>query len=294
MTIAPKINSDTEVTYPVGEGASLYVRGRALPASDRRILSAFISQIDTALRHRELASEAEIMRPAAEADRLRTALLAAVGHDLRRPLAAATTAITSLRSTEVTLSDHDRNELLEAAEVSLDGLADLVTKLLDASRLEAGVLGLTVSEVHLEDVVSGALDELELAPGEVNLTLGWDLPPVTADETLLQRAVVNVLANAVRFSPPGAPPTISTSQFGEKIQLRIIDSGPGIPDTRKAEAFAAFQRMGDTDNTTGVGLGLALSRGFITAMGGSLEAEDTPGGGLTMVIELDAVAGGRE
>ncbi len=288
------LDSDTEVTYPVGEGASLYVRGRALPASDRRILSAFISQIDTALRHRELASEAEIMRPAAEADRLRTALLAAVGHDLRRPLAAATTAITSLRSTEVTLSDHDRNELLEAAEVSLDGLADLVTKLLDASRLEAGVLGLTVSEVHLEDVVSGALDELELAPGEVNLTLGWDLPPVTADETLLQRAVVNVLANAVRFSPPGAPPTISTSQFGEKIQLRIIDSGPGIPDTRKAEAFAAFQRMGDTDNTTGVGLGLALSRGFITAMGGSLEAEDTPGGGLTMVIELDAVAGDPE
>jgi len=112
---------------------------------------------------------------------------------------------------------------------------------------------------------------------------------VVADHSLLQRAVVNLLANALRFAPAGMPPIIATSEFAERVQLRVIDAGPGIPPERLESVFAAFQRLGDTDNTTGVGLGLALSKGFVEAMGGTLEAEDTPGGGLTMVIELAAV-----
>ncbi|MDF1480270.1 DUF4118 domain-containing protein [Leifsonia sp. H3M29-4] len=280
-------DDDVETTFPIGEHGSLYLRGRELPSSDRRILGAFLSQIEAALRQRELTSEADRMRPAAEADRLRTALLAAVGHDLRRPLAAATAAITSLRSTEVTLTDADRDELLEAADESLHGLADLVTKLLDASRLQAGVLGVNPEPVALDTIVSGALDELGLAPGDVQLELG-DVPPVTADAVLLQRAVVNLLSNALRFSPPGTPPVVATSEFDERVQLRIIDGGPGIPEERREDVFMPFQRLGDVDNTTGIGLGLALSKGFIEAMGGSLTAEDTPGGGLTMVIELAA------
>ncbi|MBC7591213.1 MAG: sensor histidine kinase KdpD [Salinibacterium sp.] len=280
-------DTDIESSFPVGDRASLHLRGRELPASDRRILGAFLSQIETALAQRELRSEAESMRPVAEADKLRTALLAAVGHDLRRPLAAATAAVTGLRSTGVDLSDTDRAELLEAAEVSLDSLADLVTKLLDASRLQAGVLGVSLAPVALDEVVIGALDEIGLAPGEVQLEL-TTVPQVNADEVLLQRAVVNVLANALRFSPAGTPPVIATSEFGGKVQLRIIDGGPGIPVERREDVFVAFQRLGDIDNTTGVGLGLALSKGFVEAMGGSIEAEDTPGGGLTMVIELGA------
>ncbi len=279
---------DIDTTFPIGDHASLDLRGRALPASDRRILGAFLSQIESALRQRELTAEAENMRPVAEADRLRTALLAAVGHDLRRPLAAATAAVTSLRSAEVTLSAADRAELLEAAEESLDSLAELVTKLLDASRLQAGVLGVSIASVPLDEVVSGALDELGLAPGEVELELARGIRPVRADAVLLQRAVVNLLANALRFSPPGVAPVISTSEFGDRVQLRIIDSGPGIPPERREDVFVAFQRLGDTDNTTGVGLGLALSKGFLEAMDGTLEVEDTPGGGLTMVAELDA------
>lgn len=282
-------DDDSETSFPLGEHASLYLRGHALPASDRRILGAFLSQIEAALRQRELTTEAEIMRPAAEADRLRTALLAAVGHDLRRPLAAATAAVTSLRSAEIRLSEADRAELLEAAEESLEALASLVTKLLDASRLQAGVLAVSMADVQLDDVVGGALDELALAPGEVQLELGADVPQVHADEVLLQRALVNLLANALRFSPEGSPPVISTSAFGDRVQVRVIDTGPGLADDRKADAFVAFQRLGDTDNTTGVGLGLALSKGFVEAMGGTLDAEDTPGGGLTMVIELAAV-----
>lgn len=282
-------DTDTETTLPIGDHASLYLRGRELPASDRRILGAFLSQIESALARRELASEAESMRPVAEADRLRTALLAAVGHDLRRPLAAATAAITSLRSSDVTLSKADSDELLEAADESLEALASLVTNLLDASRLQAGVLGVSLTSVALDEVVGGALDELGLAPGEVQLQLARGLQPARADAVLLQRVVLNLLANAFRFSPAGAPPVIATSEFGNRVQLRVIDTGPGIPAERREDVFVAFQRLGDTDNTTGVGLGLALSKGFIEAMGGTLEAEDTPGGGLTMVAELDAI-----
>ncbi|HOB56249.1 MAG TPA: DUF4118 domain-containing protein [Rhodoglobus sp.] len=282
-------DGDIETTFPIGDHSQLYLRGRDLPASDRRILGAFLSQIEAALDRRELSREAESMRPVAEADRLRTALLAAVGHDLRRPLAAATAAITSLRSTELTLSAADQDELLDAAEQSLDSLAGLVTKLLDASRLQAGVLGVSLASVSVDDVVGGALDELGLAPGDVRLELERGIRPVIADAVLLQRAVVNLLANALRFSPADAAPVVATSEFGDRVQLRVIDSGPGIPAERRDDVFVAFQRLGDTDNTTGVGLGLALSKGFIEAMGGTLEAEDTPGGGLTMVADLPAV-----
>jgi two-component system sensor histidine kinase KdpD len=212
------------------------------------------------------------------------------GQDLRRPLAAATAAVTSLRSAEVALSPSDRDELLETAEESLEGLASLVTKLLDASRLQAGVLGVSLEPVNLDDVVLLALDELGASPGQVQLELSSDIRPVSADPVLLQRVVVNLLANSLRFSPDGAAPIISTSEFGSRVELRVIDSGPGIPTERRADVFVPFQRLGDTDNTTGVGLGLALSKGFVEAMGGTLEPEDTPGGGLTMVVALPPAA----
>jgi two-component system sensor histidine kinase KdpD len=277
---------DVETDLPLGETAHLYLRGPDLPPSDRRILEAFLSQIESALQRRSLVSEAEGMRPIAEADRLRTALLAAVGHDLRRPLAAATAAVTSLRSTEVELSPIDRAELLETAEESLDALASLVTKLLDASRLQAGVLGVAIESVAVDEVVLGSLDELGTSPGDVRLELDPDLQPVAADPVLLQRVIVNLLTNALRFSPTDSAPVIATSQFGERVELRVIDAGPGIPAERRDDVFVPFQRLGDTDNTTGVGLGLALSKGFVEAMGGTLEPEDTPGGGLTMVVAL--------
>lgn len=279
-------DDDHEQSYPIGDDASLQVRGRTLSAADQRVLGAFLFQLESALRQRELATEAEMMRPVAEADRLRTALLAAVGHDLRRPLASATAAVTSLRSTDVSLSPDDRAELLAAAEESLDALAVLVTQLLDASRLQAGVLGVEIDSVQLDATVLEALDELGLSPGEVTLELSPTVPPVLADAALLTRAVVNILANALRFAPDSDAPIVATSVFHDHAQLRVIDRGPGVPEHRRGEIFEPFQRLGDTDNTVGVGLGLALSKGFVEAMGGTLEPEDTPGGGLTMVIEL--------
>jgi len=278
-------DDDVEATFSLGGEASLDLRGPQLPAADRRVLSAFLSQLESALQQRDLVTEAAGMRPLAEADRMRTALLAAVGHDLRRPLAAATAAVTSLRSAEVTLSDTDSAALLETADDALTSLADLVTKLLDVSRIQAGVLGVSMEPVALDEVVVAALDELELSPGDVRLELDAT-HPAFADGVLLQRVVVNLLVNALRFSPTGHPPVIATSEFGDTIELRVIDTGPGIPPDRRDEVFVPFQRLGDLDNSTGVGLGLALSKGFTEAMGGALEVEDTPGGGLTMVVSL--------
>ena len=277
-------------TIAVGDRATLELCGPDLAASERRLLGVIAAQMDQALEHRDLAATASEVGPLAVADRMRSALLAAVGHDLRRPLTAATAAVSGLRSTEVELSSHDRTELLDTAQESLDSLADLVTDLLDVSRVEAGVLAVSMHAIDVEDVIVPALDELELGPDRVELALdGDERPPVLADEVLLQRVLVNLLSNAVRFSPEGAKVRLSASAFRGRVELRVVDSGPGVPGERRDEIFVPFQRLGDTDNSTGLGLGLALSKGFVEGMGGTIEAEDTPGGGLTMVVSLPAV-----
>jgi two-component system sensor histidine kinase KdpD len=283
---------DEHTTLPLGENARIELTGHPLEPSDRRILGAFISQLESALVQRRLASEAAGAKPLAEADRLRSALLAAVSHDLRRPLASATAAVSSLRSPDLKLSRADRAELLATADESLVALGSLVTDLLDVTRLQAGAMGVALRPVALDDVVGGALDELGLAPGQVTLDLS-PVPLVDADAALLQRAVVNLLTNAIRFSPAGSPPALATSRFGDRVQLRVIDRGPGIPSDKRDDIFVPFQRLGDVDNSAGIGLGLSLSKGFVEAMGGHLEAEDTPGGGLTMVIELPVVRASR-
>ena len=278
--------TDLETTITVGDRATLDLRGRVLAASDQRILGAFVSQIEAALDQRDLAAEADRMRPLAQADQVRSALLAAVGHDLRRPLAAATAAVSSLRSEDVEWSDEDHSALLATAEESLSSLSTLVTNLLDTSRVQAGVLAITLRATAVDEVVALALDELGSGPGDVVIDIAAGIPLVVADAVLLQRVVVNLAMNAIRFAAEGAPPTIAASAFAGRVQLRIIDTGPGIAHDRRDEVFVPFQRLGDTDNRTGVGLGLVLCKGFVEGMGGTIDAEDTPGGGLTMVVSL--------
>ncbi len=269
-------------TVPVGDRAVLELHGHDLPASERRLLAVIVSQLEAALQHRDLAETARELEPLAASDRVRSALLSALSHDLRRPLAAATAAVGGLRVGVA--SESDRDELIETAGESLATLGTLVTDLLDVSRLQAGALAISLADVDPADVVLPALDELGLGPSVVDL----DLAPVTvrADPVLLQRAVVNVLANAVRHSPAGRKVRIATSVFGDAVEMRIVDHGPGVPADRRDDIFLPFQRLGDTDNTAGLGLGLALSKGFVEGMGGTLTPEDTPGGGLTMVIAL--------
>lgn len=281
-----------DTTVPVDDDLALVLCGRALPAADRRIVEAFAAQAALALRQERLAQEAAKARPLEEADKMRTALLAAVSHDLRTPLASAMAAVASLRSHDVAFSHEDQDELLATAAESHERLYRLIENLLDMSRLQAGALGVTATAVGLEEAVPTALDEIGDAGRQITVTIPDDLPTVTADPGLLQRILVNVIRNALRFSPPDKPPIITASEHDDQVELRIIDHGPGIPDDLRDRVFQPFQRLGDRDNGTGVGLGLALSRGLAEAMGGTLLPETTPGGGLTMALTMPAAEAG--
>ncbi|MGC0368801.1 DUF4118 domain-containing protein [Microbacterium sp. SLBN-111] len=274
-------------TVPVGDGrAVLELHGRDLDATERRLLDVVVAQLAAALERTDLAETAAEAGVLAATDQVRSALLSAVSHDLRRPLAAAVAALGGLRAAGDQLSADDRRELLETADESLATLSVLVTDLLDVSRVQAGVLAVSLAPVDAAGIVLVALDELGLGPDDVELALDPDLPPLQADPVLLQRVLVNVLSNAVRFTPDGGRARVATSRLGGVAEIRVIDHGPGVAPERRTDMFAPFQRLGDTDNTVGLGLGLALSRGFAEGMGGTLTPEDTPGGGLTMVIAL--------
>ncbi|MGK5679732.1 DUF4118 domain-containing protein [Actinoplanes sp. URMC 104] len=278
--------ADADVEVRVDDDVVLLLRGHPLEASDRRIVEAFAAQAAVALRQERLSAEAAAAKPLAEADRMRTALLAAVSHDLRTPLASAKAAVAGLRSDEVHFDEADRKELLATAEESLDRLDRLVANLLDMSRLQAGALGVNAVDVGAEEVIPRALDDLGADGRRVRLHVPDDVPSVRADPGLLERVLVNLVANALRYSPADRPPAITVSGHGGVLELRVIDHGPGIPPDRWDDVFLPFQRLGDRYNHTGVGLGLALSRGLTEAMGGTLTPDETPGGGLTMVLAL--------
>jgi two-component system sensor histidine kinase KdpD len=279
---------EADVEVKVDDTMTMLLRGHPLEASDRRIVEAFAAQATVALRQERLTAEAAAAKPLAEADRMRTALLAAVSHDLRTPLASAKAAVASLRSDEVDFGEDDRRELLATADESLDRLVRLVTNLLDMSRLQAGTLGVNAVDIGAEDIVPRALDDLGPDGRKVAVHIPDDLPPVHADPGLLEQILINLIANALRYSPTEQPPVVTASTLGDTIELRVIDHGPGIPNDRWDDVFLPFQRLGDRDNHTGVGLGLALSRGLTEAMDGTLVPDHTPGGGLTMILALPA------
>ncbi|MFI7688719.1 ATP-binding protein [Nonomuraea sp. NPDC049655] len=283
--------SDTDVV--IDEELVLAARGEPLEAADRTVLEAFAAETAVALRQERLQQEAELARPLAEADRMRTALLAAVSHDLRTPLASAKAAVESLGSTEVAWSERDRSELLATAKESLDKLDRLVANLLDMSRLQAGVLGVSAQPLALEEIVPRAIDDLGPLRDRVEGDVSVELPDVLADPALLERVLVNLMSNAVRFSPPGRTVLVTASGHGDHVEIRVMDRGPGIPPEAHDRVFQPFQRLGDRDNHSGVGLGLALSRGLAEAMGGTLVPDETPGGGLTMILTLPVAAPGR-
>ncbi|MGY2876802.1 two-component system, OmpR family, sensor histidine kinase KdpD [Marmoricola sp. URHA0025 HA25] len=280
--------SEAETEVPAGDGLVLALRGGLLQAEDQRLIGALAAQVGLVHDRIRLAGEAAEAAPLAAADRMRTALLAAVGHDLRTPLAAAKASVSSLLSSDIRLGDEDRRELLVTADESLDRLAGLVSNLLDMSRLQAGALSLHMGPVRLDEVVARAVDNLG-SDGRPLLDMPEDLPEVYADPGLLERVLANLVMNAQRFSPRDRPPLVTASRLGDRVEIRVVDRGPGISEADRERVFLPFQRLGDTDNTTGVGLGLALARGLTEAMHGTLEPDETPGGGLTMVVALEAV-----
>jgi two-component system sensor histidine kinase KdpD len=274
------------VAVPAGLGAYLVLRGRILSSSERRVLAAFAAHVGSAVERARLAEAAAEVEPVRAADRLRTALLRAVGHDLRTPLAAGWAAVASLRSRDVAFSEQDRDELLATADESMAKLNRLVENLLDLSRLEAGVLPLNRRATSLEEVLPLALADLP----EVEVADVERIPPVLADPPLLERVIANLVGNAARYTPPDKKVLVTASVLAGRVELRVVDRGPGLPAEGRERLFEPFQRLGDTDNRSGLGLGLALARGLTEAMNGTLSPEDTPGGGLTMVVSLPFAA----
>ncbi|BCJ30180.1 sensor histidine kinase [Actinocatenispora sera] len=267
----------------------LAMRGHPLAAADRRVVQAFAAQAALALREQRLAEQAATAGSMAEVDRLRTALLSAVSHDLRTPLAAAMAAVDGLRSPGVTLSAADRAELVDTVAESLGRLHRLVDNLLDMSRLQAGALAMRPQPMSVAEATAAALDEVGAAARPVPVRIPDDTPEVLADPVLVERILANLLRNALRYSPAERPPQLSVSEHGGYVAVRVVDRGPGIPASKWDTVFLPFQRLGDRDNETGVGLGLALSRGLAEAMHGTLDPEHTPGGGLTMTLRLPVV-----
>ncbi len=273
------------VLAPVDDTASLVLVGRVLAADDRRVVSAFAAHAAAVLRRTDLVEQAGRAGALARDNRARTALLGAVSHDLRTPLAGIKAAVSTLRQPGTELGAQDQADLLETIEESADRLTTLVANLLDISRLQSGVVAAQVGEGNLRETLDHAIASVS-DPARIRAGIADDLPLACYDEVLLDRVLVNVLENALQHSGGRQEVVVRAYATGPVVQVRVVDRGAGVPDAAKAAMFAPFQRLGDAPRGAGVGLGLAVARGLLETMDGTIAAEDTPGGGLTMVLEL--------
>jgi two-component system sensor histidine kinase KdpD len=257
--------------------AVLVLRGAQLSADDQRVLRTFLSNLALALHARRLQADAATAAHLAEADGLRTALLQAVSHDLRTPLASIKASASSLLQSDVAWSTDQRREFASTIDSEADRLNRLVTNLLDMSRVQAGAVNVVSRPVYLEDIVAAALGSVIHDPAGVEVAVPETVPPVQADPTLLERALANIFANALAWSPSSGVVRIEAAPIGGRVHLRVIDRGPGVDPTDRERVFRPFQRLGDRSTQAGVGLGLAVARGFVHVLGGEIVLEDTPG-----------------
>jgi two-component system, OmpR family, sensor histidine kinase KdpD len=268
----------------IRDDLTLLVTGQA-PSATPALIAGYAAQAAAALDRERLRTQAAQAEALAEGNRMRTALLAAVSHDLRTPLASIKASVSSLRQTDVSWSLEDQADFLATIEQNADRLDALIGNLLDMSRLHTGSLQPFLRPTAVDEVapvaVGGLDDSLRL---EMAVPDGF--PLVLADPGLLERVLANLFSNALRYSPAGRPPELHAALDGSTVRLEVVDHGPGVPDGQKERIFEPFERAGDRH--PGVGLGLAVARGFAEAMGGRISALDTPGGGLTIRVTLPA------
>jgi two-component system sensor histidine kinase KdpD len=281
----PASPADADAVSDVGSTAVLALSGGSLSADDQRVLQALASQLALAAEAQRLHVEASQAGALKSANELRTALLQAVSHDLRTPLASIKASISSLRQRDITWTPDEVDEFESTIEEETDRLAALVGNLLDMSRLQADALAVTLRPTGVDEVALAAVASLGAIGREVVIDVPETLPDVSADPALLERALANLVANAVRVSPPGTHARITAGVVLDRVDIRVIDAGPGIRPADREVVFRPFQRLGDHGGA-GVGLGLAITNGFVNAMGGELTIDDTPGGGATMVVGL--------
>ena len=280
---------EADVDIAVTQDVHLALRGPALPADTRGVLETVAGQALLALRQQRMVAEAVEAKRRAETTELRTALLSAVGHDLRTPLTSIKAAVGSLRAPDLALSEEDSGELLETIEESADRLSALIDNLLDSSRLATGAVRPRLRAITYDEAVSRALSGMD-GWAAVQVDVDERLPAVVADPGLLERVIANVVGNALRHgTPKGVPPdepaiAVRASTHDDRVELRVVDHGKGLPKGAADSVFAPFQRLGDS--SSGIGLGMSVAKGFMDAMGGTIRTEDTPGGGLTVVLSL--------
>jgi two-component system sensor histidine kinase KdpD len=273
-----RVNVRTDLT--------LEVAGQPDPIASG-LLAGFAAQAAAALDRERLRTQAAQAEALAEGNRMRTALLAAVSHDLRTPLASIKASVSSLRQTDVAWSESDEEALLATIEQNADRLDGLIGNLLDMSRLHTGSLQPFLRPITIDEVAPIALRGLD-APANVRFEVPDEMPLILADPGLLERVLANLFSNALYHSPAARPPALQAHRQDDTVVLEVIDHGPGVPDGLKTEIFEPFRRF--DDRKVGVGLGLAVAKGFTEAMGGAIVAADTPGGGLTVRITLPVAA----
>jgi two-component system sensor histidine kinase KdpD len=277
----------TSIRFEVRPDLALEVSGQRSSATTS-LLAGFTAQAVAALDRARLRTQAAQAEALAEGNRMRTALLAAVSHDLRTPLASIKASVSSLRQTDVAWTPEDEADLLATVEENADRLDALIGNLLDMSRLQAGSLAPFLRPTAIDEVAPVALRGLDDAD-QLRIMVPEGLPLVKADPGLLERVLANLFSNALRHSPPGDPPALVAREGpgdgGQgRVVIEVIDHGPGVPPEARELIFEPFQRL--DDKTPGVGLGLSVAKGFTEAMGGTIEAVDTPHGGLTMRLKL--------
>jgi two-component system sensor histidine kinase KdpD len=280
------------IQVPVSDTVALIIAGQTR-AMTARLLDGFAAQAGAALDRDRLRTQAAQAEALAEGNRMRTALLAAVSHDLRTPLASIKASVSTLRQTDVQWTPADEAALLATIEDGADRLDALIGNLLDMSRLATGSLQPFLRPTSVDEVAPAAL--LGLAPASsVRIAVPDDLPLVRTDPVLLERVLANLFSNALAHSPAGRPPELRAWPAGPSVLLEVCDHGPGVPDQFKLRMFEPFERLGDRTAGNGVGLGLAVAKGFLEAMGGTIHAADTPGGGLTVQVSLPGAAAPAE
>jgi two-component system sensor histidine kinase KdpD len=277
------------LVLPLTAREILAVRGPGLSAEDRGILTGFAAQLAAALESDRLHAEAAESESLARANQLRSALLAAVSHDLRTPLASIKAASSSLLSDQLSFGPDETRVLLETVDDEADRLNSLVENLLDMSRIQTGSMDVLTRSTDVGDVVASAMTSLGPRGHDVVTELPPSLPRIRTDPVLLERAVANLLDNALTHAG-GNGLRLEAGRVAGRVDIRVIDKGPGIGREDRGRIFEPFQRLGDSHQRTGVGLGLAVARGFVEAVGGELDVEDTPGGGCTMVIRIPEAA----
>ena len=256
---------------------------------ERRLLTTFANQAALAVEHGQREQERAHTQALVETDRLRTALLNSVSHDLRTPLASIKAAASSLLDPDITWDQAEQREFLETIDQESDRLSRLVHNLLDMSRIEAGALDPQLTETTLAEVIGPVL-RLARAQGSQQflVDLPEDLPTVLVDPVRLDQVLTNLLDNARRYTD-GQPITLAGRALDGRVELRVIDHGPGIPAAERERVFDQFYRLRRNGHgPEGTGMGLAICRGIVSALGGLIGVEATPGGGATFVVSLPA------